>query len=29
LTYAAGYSAALGLQLVAYYTGPKAGVTQS
>jgi hypothetical protein len=25
LTYAAGYSAALGLQLVAYYTGPKAG----
>jgi len=26
LTYAAGYSAALGLQLVAYYTGPKAGV---
>ena len=28
LTYAAGYSAALGLQLVAYYTGPKAGVAQ-
>jgi hypothetical protein len=27
LTYAAGYSAALGLQLVAYYTGPKAGAT--
>jgi len=26
LTYAAGYSAALGLQLVSYYTGPKAGV---
>jgi hypothetical protein len=25
LTYAAGYSAALGLQLVAYYTGPFAG----
>jgi hypothetical protein len=25
LTYAAGYSAALGLQLVAYYSGPKAG----
>ncbi len=25
LTYAAGYSAALGLQLVGYYTGPKAG----
>src|SRR3954447_24565835 len=25
LTYAAGYSAALGLQLVAYYTGPRAG----
>jgi len=25
LTYAAGYSANLGLQLVAYYTGPKAG----
>ena len=25
LTYAAGYSAALGLQLVAYYTGPLAG----
>jgi hypothetical protein len=29
LTYAAGYSAALGLQLVAYYTGPKAGVRHS
>ena len=27
LTYAAGYSAALGLQLVAYYSGPRAGVT--
>jgi hypothetical protein len=27
LTYAGGYSAALGLQLVAYYTGPKAGAT--
>jgi hypothetical protein len=27
LSYAAGYSAALGLQLVAYYTGPKAGAT--
>ena len=27
LTYAAGYSAALGLQLIAYYTGPKAGAT--
>ena len=27
VTYAAGYSAALGLQLVAYYTGPKAGAT--
>jgi hypothetical protein len=27
LTYAAGYSAALGLQLVAYYSGPKAGAT--
>jgi len=27
LVYAAGYSAALGLQLVAYYTGPKAGVS--
>jgi hypothetical protein len=26
LTYAAGYSATLGLSLVAYYTGPKAGV---
>jgi hypothetical protein len=25
LVYGAGYSAALGLQLVAYYTGPKAG----
>ena len=25
LVYAAGYSAAFGLQLVAYYTGPKAG----
>jgi len=25
LTYAAGYSAAFGLQLVAYYTGPRAG----
>jgi hypothetical protein len=25
LTYAAGYSASLGLQLVAYYTGPLAG----
>ena len=25
LTYAAGYSANLGFQLVAYYTGPKAG----
>ena len=25
LTYAAGYSAALGLQLVAYYSGPVAG----
>jgi hypothetical protein len=25
LTYAAGYSAALGLQLVAYYSGPRAG----
>jgi hypothetical protein len=25
LTYAAGYSAALGLSLVAYYTGPQAG----
>ena len=25
LTYAAGYSAALGLSLVAYYTGPEAG----
>jgi hypothetical protein len=28
LTYAAGYSAAFGLQLVAYYTGPRAGVSQ-
>jgi hypothetical protein len=27
LTYAAGYSATLSLQLVAYYTGPKAGAT--
>ena len=26
LTYAAGYSATLGLSLVTYYTGPKAGV---
>lgn len=25
LTYAAGYSAALGLQLIGYYSGPKAG----
>jgi hypothetical protein len=25
LTYAAGYSATLGLSLVAYYTGPEAG----
>jgi hypothetical protein len=25
LTYAAGYSASLGLQLVGYYSGPKAG----
>jgi len=25
LTYAAGYSATLGLQLIGYYTGPKAG----
>ena len=25
LVYAAGYSAALGLQLIGYYTGPKAG----
>ena len=25
LTYGAGYTAALGLQLVAYYTGPRAG----
>jgi len=29
LTYAAGYSAALGLQLVAYYTGPKAGARRA
>jgi hypothetical protein len=29
LTYAAGYSATFMLQLVAYFTGPKAGVTQS
>ena len=29
LVYAAGYSAALGLQLVAYYTGPKAGAAHS
>ncbi len=29
LTYAAAYSAALGLQLVAYYTSPKAGVPQA
>jgi len=29
LTYAAGYSAALGLQLVAYYTGPVAGRTST
>jgi len=29
LTYAAGYSAALGLQLVAYYTGPRAGVSRT
>ncbi len=27
LTYAAGYSASLGLQMIAYYTGPKAGAT--
>ena len=27
LTYAAGYSAAFGLSLVAYYTGPEAGKT--
>jgi len=27
LTYAAGYSAAFGLSLVAYYTGPEAGRT--
>ncbi|MGZ4320044.1 MAG: hypothetical protein ACXVQ3_07180 [Gaiellaceae bacterium] len=25
LTYGAGYSAAFGLQLVAYFTGPKTG----
>ena len=25
LTYAAGYSATFGLQLIAYYTGPRAG----
>src|SRR5262249_42117442 len=29
LTYAAGYSAALGLQLVSYYSGPKAGVSRT
>jgi hypothetical protein len=29
LTYAAGYSAAFGLQLVAYYTGPKAGARRA
>jgi hypothetical protein len=29
LTYAAGYSATFLLQLFAYYSGPKAGVTQS
>ncbi len=29
LTYAAGYSAALGLQLVVYYTGPKAGARRA
>jgi hypothetical protein len=29
LTYGAGYSAALGLQLVAYYTGPRAGATST
>ncbi|HZU20613.1 MAG TPA: hypothetical protein VE982_05310 [Gaiellaceae bacterium] len=28
LTYAAGFSATFGLQLVAYYTGPKARVPQ-
>jgi len=28
LTYAAGYSATFGLQLVAYFSGPKAGVPQ-
>jgi hypothetical protein len=28
LTYAAGYSATFGLQLVAYYTGPKAGAAR-
>jgi hypothetical protein len=27
LTYAAGYSASFALQLLAYYTGPKAGAT--
>ena len=27
LTYAAGYSATFGLQLIAYFTGPKAGAT--
>ncbi len=29
LVYAAGYSAAFGLQLVAYYTGPKAGARKA
>ena len=29
LTYAAGYSAAFGLQLIAYFTGPRAGVPSS
>ena len=29
LVYAAGYSAAFGLQLVAYYTGPKAGARRA
>jgi hypothetical protein len=29
LTYAAGYSAAFGLQLVAYYTGPRAGARRA
>jgi hypothetical protein len=29
LTYGAGYSATFGLQLIAYFTGAKAGVTQS